>query len=199
MESDNKTFNNNLPTKSAKKPILPIVLIVLIVLLLGGGAFGFYKLNEDRQVARNDVAKLEAEIKQLKQKLTENDNKVSEADKLAETKKALESAFVARDNAKMVELMADSVIVILAASEGMPAQSPADATSYLLSYMKDAGTWNFALPEAEVTKYKQGDYKPYLADSFSIGKASHGQVVSFSLNEQQKVSQIFMCVSADLL
>ena len=197
--NNNESFNGTLPTKPTKHSVLPAILIVVIVLLLGGGAFGYYMLDQDRQAARNDVAKLETELKQLKEKLAENDEKISETNKLAETKKVLEAAFIAHDNARMIELMASKVVVVLAASEGLPAQLPADAVDYLLDYMKDAGAWNFALPETEVTKYKQGSYKIYLEDGFSIGKSSKGYVVSFSVDEERKVNKIFISATAELL
>jgi hypothetical protein len=117
----------------------------------------------------------------------------------AAVKANIEDSIKSGNTAALESYMAPTVKVIIAASGGVGDRTPAQAVSDI-AYL-DAGTdpWNFNLPAATLSAYRNGSYGQYFPTNAVVGKSANNYVVSFSFNSAGKISTVFMAVNADLL
>lgn len=98
--------------------------------------------------------------------------------------------------------MASSVNVIIAASEGIGAQTPTQAVNDLTTFISSDNTswdYDFSLPASILSSYGKSSYGSYFPSTAVVGKASNKQVISFSFDCNSKVKTVFLASSEDLL
>ncbi len=190
------------------KKLMLASLVLILTIAIGGGAYWW----RDKQ-AKDDRAKNDNEIVQLRQKVANLEKQLIDSkaklatEKPVVTNTALNQAMI--DNVKAVfatgntqpleGYMTAKVTVIIAASEGLGERTAAQATADITSYVGGAtDAWNFSLPTATINAYKSGDYGQYFPDGALVGK-SNNMVISFTFNDVGKISTVFMTNSAQLL
>ena len=111
----------------------------------------------------------------------------------------IEAAISSGNTAALEGRMADSVSVIIAASEGVGARTPTEAIGDIDYVIDLDATWDFALSAATLTDYADGDYAQYFPEGAFVGKSSEDKVISFIFDGDAKIKTVFMSVSSDLL
>lgn len=205
-------MEENLSVNKKQKSYKTLIFLIIIVVILAIGVAGYvYRNNKANDQSKKDqatIARLEQEIKDLKSQINSSKNITANDNSSTKTVVAVPSANVIANIADAIKsgntaalegYMASSVLVILAASEGIGAQTPAQAVSDLKYLDSATDPWNFSLDSATLTKYANGDYKTYFKANTLVGKSANNYVVAFNFNEAGKINGIFMAVSADLL
>lgn len=210
MKSDDNVVDVSVPVKKAKK-IKPMYLRLLALTVAGAAILGvyFWQTNEIANV-RDDY---ESQISDLQDKIDKlqkdakstntkkSSDKTTEATEVSATVKAnVEAAISSKNTAALESYMADSVKVIIAASEGIGDRTPVQAVNDL-DYLNSAtDPWDFDLPAATIDDWQTGDYASYFPDTLRvIGRSANSYVVVFKFNASEKITDIFMAVNDDLL
>lgn len=94
--------------------------------------------------------------------------------------------------------MAQTVSVILAASEGMGDRTSVQATLDVTDFIDGAGTWDFNLSASVLSSYGKSFYGQYFLNNSIVGKSSSGKIISISFNESAKINQIFLATTEDI-
>lgn len=196
-------------TKPANPHKLKNILTILLVILLVGAAPAAYFYRDNK--AKSDLAKKQGEITELQKKIADQEAKKAAVVTISTDKKETSQAPSASDienikasitssnTAALEGYMAATVRVILAASEGVGDRTPTQAIADL-SYLDSAtDPWNFDLPVATLTGYRDGTYASYFPETAVVGKSANNYVVSFTFNSGGKISGIFVTPSDDLL
>lgn len=201
------------PTKKTKKklPIKKILLVLLALFVLIGSNFAVYyrQQQEAKKQAtdyQNQIKDLEAKNAQLQKEL-EDSKKTSQASQqkdltvspTAEDLENIEAAITSKNYAALEGYMADTVTVILAASEGIGPRTPAQAIADMNYLSGGTNPWNFALPAATITAWESGDYATYIKSAVLVGKSANDYVVALKFNTSGEITDVFMTNSADLL
>lgn len=202
-----------LPVKSAMNiPGKGIVLGVLALMLIAAAAGGAYWWRD--KTAKNFEAKQASQISSLQQQLTAEKAKnagssgpnkqpacSSEAPGMTTTAN-IEASITSGNTAALEGYMTSSVNVIIAASEGLGAKTPAQAVDAVTTFITSDNTswdYNFPLPATTLSTYGKGFYGQYFPNNAIVGKASNSKVISFSFDCNAKISTVFMAASEDLL
>lgn len=197
-------------SKNKNHKIKRIAAIVGTFVVIGGVGAGVYFWQESnltnlKKQHEEEVATLNATIEALKKDISETASKEKSttkdaADPAAAAKVAISSAVSSDTFTALGPLMTDSIRVILAASEGIGNRTPAQAMEDLKYLNSATGTWNFDVPAATIADWRTSDYASYVPDTGGvIGLSSDGYVVIFKLNSENKISDIFMAVNAELM
>lgn len=200
----------NANSKKTKSYMMVIVLVIsMVVIVIAAGSYVYRDKQAKDQNSKNQatIASLQSEINDLKKQLnnqsaaSSNTSKSSTATAVpsAATLANIADAIKSGNTAALEGYMAPSVMVVLAASEGIGSQTPAQAVADLKYLDSATDPWNFNLDATTLTKYANGDYKTYFKTNTLVGKSANGYVVAFNFNEVGKINGIFMSVSADLL
>ena len=210
---EEKVVSGTVKASKKKLPTKKILMVLIALLLLAGAAYGGYWWR-DRD-AKSDSASQKAEITDLKKQLAdfkdaEGSAEDSDATDTEETTEAsvqptaaqlenIEAAISSGNTAALEGRMADSVSVIIAASEGVGARTPTEAIGDIDYVIDLDATWDFALSAATLTDYADGDYAQYFPEGAFVGKSSEDKVISFIFDGDAKIKTVFMSVSSDLL
>lgn len=108
----------------------------------------------------------------------------------------IKAAITSGNTAALQSYMASSVSVVIAASEGMGPQTPAQAVKDV-DYVSAGTNWDFALPAATLSKYQSGAYKQYFPANALVGQSSNKYLISFQFDSSGKIDAIFMAKNAD--
>ena len=114
-------------------------------------------------------------------------------------KQNVEAAISSGNYAALSGYMADKVSYAIAGSEAQGSLTKAQAIKQLEYLNSGTSPWNFNIATATLTKYKAGDYSTYLNDDVIFGVSGNKYFVSFHLDSNNKIDQIFMAGSTDLL
>jgi len=210
---ETKIISSTVNTSKKKLPAKKILMVLLALVLLAGAAYGGYWWR-DRD-AKKDSAAQDSEITALEKKVAgfeaanastdEADNTETESTEAASVQPTaaqlenIKDAISSGNTAALEGRMADSVSVIIAASEGVGARTPAQAVGDI-DYVIDSGaTWDFNLSAATLDDYATGDYAQYFPDGVFVGKSSEDKVIAFIFDANAKIKTVFMSASADLL
>ncbi|MCB9822663.1 hypothetical protein H6800_00120 [Candidatus Nomurabacteria bacterium] len=210
MKSDDNVVDVSVPVKKAKK-IKPMYLRLLALTVAGAAILGvyFWQTNEIANVRddyESQISDLQDKIDKL-QKDAKSTNAKKSSDKTtgatevsATVKANVEAAISSKNTAALESYMADSVKVIIAASEGIGDRTPVQAVNDL-DYLNSAtDPWDFDLPAATIDDWQTGDYASYFPETLRvIGRSSNSYVVVFKFNASEKITDIFMAVNDDLL
>lgn len=95
--------------------------------------------------------------------------------------------------------LADKVSYAIAASSGQGTLTKAQAIKQLEYLNNGTAPWNFNIANATITKYKAGAYSSYINDDVIFGVSGNKYFVSFRLDSNNKIDQLFIASSTDLL
>lgn len=191
-----------------KKPVNKWLLwLLVLVLLLGVGAGVYYWQQQTVNEQSDKITTVEAQNAKLKKQVKDLKGELSDAEKSAEESDGpsdddlanIQAAISTQNYAALEGYMADTVTVILAASEGLGERTPVQAVADL-AYLNDADTpWNFALDSATLSEWSSGDYNSYFPEDALVGRSANGYVVSFQFNDAGDITDIFFTGSDELL
>ena len=203
-------INSNEPTgltpapDKKKRSKAPFVWSVVVVLVLGAGIGAFWWRNDQavqQQAAQESkISDLERQIEELSNAQTEPAGESDMSEGLTEADRdSIEEAVTSDNTAALEGYMAETVTVIIAASDGVGPRTPTEAIADL-AYIADAtDPWNFALDAATLAEYKTGDYTQYFSDDSIVGVSADNKVVVFNFDSAGKIDGIFMAIDAGLL
>ncbi len=209
MKSEDNIVDVSVPAKKTRK-IKPMYWRLLALTVAGAAILGvyFWQTNElantqdkyDAQIAdlQDKITNLQKELKASSDKKSTDKRVVSEVS--AEVKENVDAALESENYAALESYMADSVRVVIAASEGVGDRTPAQALEDLKYLNSASSPWDFDLPAATIADWRTGDYASYFPETLSlVGRSSDGYVVVFKFNASEKITDIFMSVNDDLL
>ncbi|HSE29162.1 MAG TPA: hypothetical protein VLA77_01080 [Candidatus Saccharimonadales bacterium] len=190
--------------KSSQKTLIGVLIGLLVVALLAIGwlVWQWTSLNQQITNLKNQNSELQARILDLQQKqVTATPSTPSDAcdptvtnDLQANIADAINSG----NTAALEGYMADTVTVIIAASEGIGDRTPAQAVADL-DYLNSAtDPWEFEPDAATIAMWDAGFYTDYFDDNTYVGRSADGKVVVFDF-DCGKISEIFMVANEDLL
>jgi hypothetical protein len=194
------------PKKKGGK--LKVFLVALLFLAIGAGAGYYYadmKAQEELDSVKQEVVAVKAEKAKLEKDLADSKEAAKKTTVVASkevTQAQIDNiiASVGSGNyAAIQQYLADPVKVVIAASEFSKDLTSVKALVELKYLDSAKDPWNFELPEATLTTYKNGDYKTYFVGETVVGKSTDGKVVAFGFNDEAKIDTIFMAASADIL
>lgn len=194
---------------------LVYILIVLVLIGLAAGAAYWWRdktANDSADKNASEISVLEKDkanlIKQLAT-LKPADTSITPGQTECTSKSPtttvignIEASITSGNTAALEGYMADSVNVILAASEGIGPSTPTAAVSSITNFItSDITAWdyNFSLPASVLSSYSNGSYSQYFPNNAVVGKATNGKVISLSFDCNAKISTVFMAASEGLL
>lgn len=181
--------------------------VVIVVLLIGTNAGLFMwqqrlvrEAKQQAQTERQQKEDLEKKITALEAAQEESAAKAAEQTEVAAVSASqLESIVASKNYAELQSYLADSVLVILAASEGVGQRTPEQVPGDLAILNTATTPWNFALSSATLTEWRGGDYRQYFPEGVIAGQSTNNYVVAFQLNAEDKITTIFISTDAELL
>ncbi|MEI6237026.1 MAG: hypothetical protein WCP03_00290 [Candidatus Saccharibacteria bacterium] len=194
--------------KTKNKYLVPILIALVVILAVSTTYFGWqYKqLKDEKNQAQSQVEALNKQVSSFLKGLVD---KTSPAPTPTPTitpvitksmKDNISAAISSKNTAALEGYMAPSVNVILAASEGIGPQTPAQAINDLAYLNSATSPWDFSLPASTIAKYSSSPYYgKYFASNTIVGESANKYVVSFGVNSSGKIDTIFMAVNSDLL
>ncbi len=204
---DKQDSHSDVAKKNKKVPVLLIVGIIVGIIIACLAIW--YVMNSQ---AQNQKKTYDVKLQQLEKDKQELESQIAKAE--SESKKA-ESApattTLAQTIAKIVavvptknysdlsSVMADSVNVVIAASEQQGFVTKVQAIADMAYFNSATSPWNFNINAATLATYKNGSYRTYLASAGVFGVSANNYFVAFSLDASNKISQVFMAVNVNLL
>jgi|GEM_PF-1272901 hypothetical protein len=179
-----------------------LIVIAASAVMIGSVLHSWKKQWIGKNMSRESgVESLQAQMSALKSRVKELEIKAEnpatqESESLStgnERSSAFENAVDKKDFGKIESLMADEVYYIVDASDCCGDISKKEAVDHLRNYIKSAKTFNFDQSQQVIRQMKVN-----LAETFSkytIGIADNRMVLSYTLNKQGKVNNIFLSVS----
>lgn len=201
QEVENKPQEAVKPKKKPSRTV--VVLSVLVILLIAGAGFLGWQLYEERDTNKQQAA----EIQNLQTELTQY-QEAAEANptptptptvSTAALQENVAAALNTMNTAALEGYMADSVFVVYAASEYAGNRTPSEAVADLDYLSSATAPWDFNLDAATLASYKAGFYADYFGDGYLVGKSTDDYVVSFRVDADGNIDQIFIAANADLL
>lgn len=175
------------------------MIVVVLLLIAGAGAGVYFWQNQKVGDLEDQNETLTNEVQDLKATANSNDSAADDADNDTPTSSVLTEENIADavssgNYAALEGYMADTVRVIIAASEGVGDRTPAQAVEDM-KYL-DGGTdpWTFELSEETLLEWRFGDYGSYFPLSAVVGKSANNYVVSFQFNPEGKISVVFFAI-----
>lgn len=189
-----------------KKPrgnrILAALLALLLAAATGGGVY-FWQMQEVSDLEDKN-AELSAKVSDLESKAADSsdssaDNNDDTSTTSPLTAENITDAVSSGNYAALEGYMADTVRVIIAASEGVGDRTPVQAVEDLKYLDSGDDPWDFNVSEETLLEWRFGDYASYFPISAVVGKSSDGMVVSFQFDTAGNISVVFMAASEDIL
>ncbi|MEK7059241.1 MAG: hypothetical protein AAB971_00580 [Patescibacteria group bacterium] len=174
-----------------------ILLILVIVGIIG--FVGWYVYNANQGASNNYKTASSEAAKSPSKKATPKSAATDKVTISAALKENTAAAIESGNTAALEGYMADSVTVVIAASEKGGAESAAEAVQDLAYLSSGTSPWDFNLAATTLTSYKNGFYGKYFGDSTIVGQSANKYVVSFGVNSSGKIDTVFMAASSDLL
>lgn len=154
---------------------------------------------------QNENKKLIAEIENYKK--TYGSTRVERADgqnqnnspttNIPVPKQTAETAQKATENRSSIEirpLLAPTVTVTIAGSSS--SSQPAEQAANSMSFLNDArGPWNWNPTQQQLNQLRSGPYAQYFGDNTIIGVSANGYAVSYTVNSQGQITNIFISPS----
>lgn len=181
-------------------------LLVVAVGVIAWLVWQWMSLDSQNKNLRADNLVLQAEINELKKKVVSGEASPGSTDETAcspevtaEAKENIAAAVETGNTAALEGYMADTVRVIIAASEGVGDRTPTEAISDMDYLTGGADPWDFALDAATIASWDAGFYTDYFDDNTYAGRAANGMVVVFDFNDCGKINEVFMVANDELL
>ncbi len=172
-----------------------IIILMGILILILAGATAYLLISRDSSTPSQEDDTNSQQTQDTTDKLTKEEDRLEMVKKRDETIKAVMATM---NTQPLIDHMAESVEVILAASEGLPNQTPEQAVA-ALNYFKDSKDWDFNLDQSVTGTYKKSVYYgAYFDGDTLVGRASNSEVIVFQFDGEGKISRIFMATSDSL-
>lgn len=207
---DEKVTSSTVKTSKKKLPLKKMLMVLGTLLLLAAAAYGGYMWRDKDAKTESDAQ--EAKITELEKKVKDLENgdeatdtsEITEAEDTsvqptAEQLNTIKDSISSGNTAALEGRMADSVTVVLAASEGMGARTPSEAVGDVDYVIDLDATWDFELSAATLEDFADGDYAQYFPEGALVGMSSEDKVISFIFDANAKIKTIFMSASSDIL
>lgn len=198
--------------KSAKKSHGKTILVIILILLLAAaGAVAYWwrdkTANDSAATQTASITTLNARVVTLQAQLAAANSAAPTSNTgctpiapIATTIESIKASITSGNTAALEGYMADSVNVVLAASEGIGTTTPTQAVSSITNFITSAtAPWNFALAPAVLTQFKAGDYSQYFPTIAVVGMSANNKVISFGFDCNGKISTVFLAPTKDLL
>lgn len=218
MDEGIKEIEESGPIKEMPKKHSPvgkhvIAGIIILILLLGStaGAYfwrdsqatNFEKTQADELLQKQQtILELQTQLASNNGGLTNGPTPCAEIAPIASVIESIQSSITSGNTQALGGYMASSVNVILAATEAYGTQTPGQAIADISTFISDdINSWdyNFSLPAATLTAYKQSGYAQYFSTTSVVGLATNDQVISFSFDCLGKIDTVFMASNANTL
>ena len=220
MDEINQSMETKEPAKIEQKHnSLRILALVLAVLILMGASAGIAywwrgksAVNFEAEQAADIVQLQKDKInlqKQLASATTSTTTSSSSNSPAACTAKApdantianIEASITSKNTAALQGYMASSVTDVYAASDTIPAKTPADSVADISTFVTDqiTGDWSFPVAASTVSSYKQGSYAQYFPSTAVVGSSTRHRVISFLFDCNAKISTVFMAADDAVL
>lgn len=204
-------------TPSAPKPktgsMVVGLWVVALILAASTGFLGwqYFKKSDTNKKQVAQIGALQNQLKDIQDQLGDFEDWFGDIDITAtptpsatptisaNLEENIAAAIDTMNTAALEGYMADSVFVVYAASEYAGNKTPAEAVADLDYLSSATGPWDFNLPQATLDAYEAGFYTDYFGDDCVVGQSSDDYVVSFRVNNDGDIDQIFVSASADLL
>lgn len=202
-ESNTNSSEDQPKKRNTGKVVLICLTAILLAVLPALGVY-YWQQNEAKQQKVelqkqiDDLQKAKEKLEKAAKELTKIPVKPCPAGLTKTQTENVQASIESMNTAALDQLMADTVEVTFAASEkgGNETKSQAIAD---LAYLSNAKMpWNWSIDQSTLNKYKNGDYKIYLADDDIFGVSSNKYFVSFRV-ECGKIDQVFVSATTDLL
>jgi len=202
------------PVVKPKKHVMKTIMLILVVLVLAAAAAGAAYMYRDSVASSSekqktdDIAALNTKVTSLTEKLdaeiAKNTPVVDQTPTSVKPGVAaianIKASITSGNTAALEGYMATSVNVIIAASEGVGASTPAVAVSNITTFISDAtAPWNFDIAASTLSSYGQGSYKQYFPSTALVGKSANNKVISFGFDASTKINTVFLSSSDSLL
>lgn len=177
-----------------------ILLLILLLALLGFGGWRVYDARNTEEESSNGPAPAQsaedtpAEDEIADEQVEEVDFVISES--LIEN---IVASIKSGNTAALEGYMTNPVTVVFAASEKGGPETPAEAVADLDYISSAVAPWDFELSEATLASYEAGSYGQYFGANTVVGQSADDYVISFKINNNNKIETIFVSASADLL
>lgn len=201
-KSDHNSLGLPERRKTGRKVLLVLLIVLLVAALCVAGTWYYMnkKLVEQKKQQNDAVATLNSKVSDLESQLKTAQEATADTKPTAsETKAKIIADIPTKKYSDLSSVMADDVNVVITASEKQGKVSKAQAISDLAYLNSGTSPWNFALPTGTINMYKIGSYKTHLASATIFGASANKYFVAFSLDDDNKISQIFMAANTDLL
>ena len=208
MKNDKNVVDVSTPVYKKKKVktgyLVALGITVAIAAVVGVYVWQTNEAKKKNAEYANQIKELESKIAALeaaaKKTETESTQKRVVVSPSAEVAANVEDAVSSKNYAAIESYMADSINVIIAASEGIGARTPAQAVNDLKYLDAATNPWDFSLPFATVTSWRSGDYGRYIPlTGAMVGRSANGYVVVFSFDSDNNITSIFMSVNDEIL
>ncbi len=155
------------------------------------------EVTKQLQESKAAQKKAEAELVDAQKQLESTSTTVTVVPPLL--KQNVEAAVSSGNYAAIDGYMADKVSYAIAASSGQGTLTKTQAIKQLEYLNSGTAPWNFSIATTAITKYKAGAYSTYINDDVIFGASGNKYFVSFHLDSNNKIDQMFLASSTDLL
>lgn len=187
-------------SKFSKRKLLIVIGVSLLVLAVAAAVYWWQqsvvsdlKGKVDQQT--EEIASLE---KTVKQNSTKKDDSAS-SESAPVTTGTLKTIIQGGTYGDLTPYLADTVTVIIAASEGVGARTPAQVVTDLKYLDEGTDPWNFSLSADTLNDWRAGSYASYVPMTAIVGESANHYVVSFQFDTEGKIAVIFMAVNSELM
>jgi len=180
MKEEEKLEATKQKTKS--NYLVPVLIATVVLLAVSTLYFGWqYKqLKDEKNQAQSQIDALNKQVSSFLKGLVDKTSPTptptpTTTTVIAKSMKDNVSAAISSKNTAALEgYMAPSVNVILAASEGIGPQTPAQAINDLAYLNSATSPWDFNLPASTIAKYSSGQYYgKYFGSNTIVGESAN--------------------------
>jgi len=197
--SDQKSANN--------KTIIGSLAVLLVIAMLVIGWLGWQLMDSNKQISnlKSSNQQLQGRVLDLTQQLAiangtfVPDGAACNPAVTTELQANILAALNSGNYAALEGSMTDSVNVIIAASEGIGPQTPAQAITSMAYFNGGATPWTVVSDSATIATYEAGFYIDYFDDNTYIARSANGMVAVFDFDECGQINEVFMVANEELL
>lgn len=205
-EAQTKTLDRKSINPKRNKRWL-LLLPPFILLLVAAAAAGAYFWQQTIIDANNkEMSSLRAQVESLNARLAKKEVPVGESQPTVtapnkQTRENTEAAIESGNYAALLNVFADKVDYLIAASEAAGEHTAAQAVEDLKYLDSASSPWDFNLPTSELESYAASKYygKYFPTTGAVVGKSADNKVVSLIFNSDGKIVTLFMSADATLL
>lgn len=214
VKEEPKPVDSAAPAPKPKTSSMVVGLWVVVLILAASTGFlgwQYFKKSDTNKKQVAQIGALQNQLKDIRDQLGNFEDLFGNIDITAtptpsatptisaNLKENIAAAIDTMNTVALEGYMADSVYVVYAATEYAGDKTPAEAVADLDYLASAIGPWDFDLPATTLDAYKAGFYTDYFGDDCVVGQSSDDYVVSFRINNDGHIDQIFVASDAALL